>query len=152
MQHQIRLLLAGIIAALGLFFAGTTPSSAGAIGPEFWIGGGAVNADYDAAPLAVFRPAVGIEFERHLSLGVGGQVDRVRFFYFAYAGLTLPSMGVLTPYGRFEMGRRDDTSDTAIGWAGGLKMGDEDGVAVFIEAHGFTPPWYSHGASFGITF
>lgn len=120
---------------------------------EIWIGGGVSWPIYRDLATACGRGGIGAVFADHFVLGVSAQVDREHFHYFADAGLISPAVWGLEPYGRFQVGRRNDRDDTATGWAFGLRLGDTEGVThLFLEGHGIIEPEENNGISFGIVF
>ena len=122
------------------------------VGKEIWIGGGVSWPSYhDDTPMACVRGGIGAVFLKHATLGVSAQADRYHVHYFADAGVILPPLGLLIPYGRFQVGRRDDRDATAMGWVGGVRVGD-DAINFFVEAHGIFEPEKNIGASAGISF
>jgi len=126
-------------------------SRAGSVGSELWLAGGFVDADYSDYVKACIRGGAGATFFDRVGLGGSAQVDQIRYFYFGYAAVYFPQVGMLEPYGRFHVGRRDDIDETALGWTVGAGVGDGS-VRVFIEAHGVYQPGYAYGASFGFSF
>jgi hypothetical protein len=143
-----------ILLVLAIVFSLVLPvraSAQGTVGTEIWLGGGISWPDYADSGMASARGGLGVVFFRHLGIGISGQADRERYYYFADATLILPTTGLLEPYARFHIGRRDDTDDTATGWTGGVRMG-EDAMRFFIEAHGIAEPEHVFGMSVGISF
>jgi hypothetical protein len=139
------------VTAAAAFAAAPRAAFGGEFQHEVWLAGGFNNTDYADDVRACFRGGVGTVFEQYVGLGASVQVDRDRWYYFGYASVFLPKMGMLEPYARLHIGRRDDTDETAYGWTAGLKLGDA-GVFLFIEAHGIRQPGYSDGASVGLSF
>jgi hypothetical protein len=142
------------VAASALLLAESRPARADGVKSELWLAGGFVEPDYpdtDESLFAVLRAGGGAKFLDRLTLGASTQVDRAHYFYFAYAGVILPPIGLVEPYGRFHAGRRDDVSDTALGWTAGVRLGDGN-VFLMIEVHGVIEPGSADGASLGVTF
>jgi hypothetical protein len=150
MQHPLR---ARIIPALSLVALLLLPSGAkaGSVGKEFWVGGGAGWPEDNSKAGANIRGGAQLIFARHFTLGVSGQADRERYYYFADSSIIFPPLGMVEPYGRFQVGRRDDVDDTAMGWAAGLRMG-EDSIRVFAEGYGIFEPAGNYGVCVGISF
>jgi len=120
---------------------------------EIWIGAGVSWPEYRERASACTRGGIGAVIVDRVTLGASAQADRERWYYFADAGLIFPPVWGLEPYGRFQIGRRDDRDDTATGWAGGVRMGDPDGnVHIFLEAHGVVEPEKNNGISLGLSF
>jgi hypothetical protein len=138
-------LVVGLLATAQRAMAGRT------VAPEGWMSAGFVNPDYDPSPLAVARAGLGIRFFDRLSLGASAQVDRDRWFGFAYVGTTLPELFYLETFGRFYVGRRDDISDTATAWSVGVRTGNSD-VKLTAEIHGIIQPGHGLGVSIGVSF
>jgi hypothetical protein len=125
---------------------------AGGIGKEIWVGAGAVWPDYhDREAMAVVRGGVGMVIARHVTLGVSAQADRDRWYYFADTSVIFPAMGLIEPYARFQIGRRDDVDDTAMVWSAGVRTG-EDSIRIFIEGFGVFEPAENYGGCVGISF
>jgi hypothetical protein len=141
------LLIAFLIATL----ARVSPVLAGDVHPEVWIGGGVSYPDYHGAAEACGRGGIGAVFMDHVTLGVSGQADRDHFHYFADAGVILPEVSFLVPYGRFQFGRRDDRDDNAMGWAAGVRVAG-DVMSLYFEAHQIFEPEDNKGLSVGIWF
>jgi hypothetical protein len=149
MGHLLRAVIA-LGVALTATFAAVPARSDGLCG-EAWLSAGFVDTDYHGTPLSCFRAGAGLLVLQRFSLGGNVQADRDRYFLFAYAGVVLPAIGLIEPYGRFHAGRRDDLDETALGWTGGLRIGNGT-VHLYIEAHGVLEPGYSNGGSVGIAF
>jgi hypothetical protein len=141
------LLIAFLIATL----AHVSPVLAGDVHPEVWIGSGVSYPDYHGAAEACGRGGIGAVFMDHVTLGVSGQADRDHFHYFADAGVILPEVSFLVPYGRFQFGRRDDRDDNAMGWAAGVRVAG-DVMSLYFEAHQIFEPEDNKGLSVGIWF
>jgi hypothetical protein len=125
---------------------------AGELGPEVWIGGGVSYPDYHNSAEAYGRGGIGVILANRFTLGISAQADRDHFYYFADGGMLFRQVGgIFTPYGRFQIGRRDDRSDTAMGWAGGLRV-EGDGIGFYFEANGIFEPEDDKGLSLGIWF
>jgi hypothetical protein len=149
LRHFYRMVVG--IALVGFVLAASGARADG-IGKEVWIGGGVSWPEYhDDTAMACLRGGIGAVFFNHVTLGASAQADRDHIYYFADAGLILPSLGLVVPYGRFQVGRRDDHDDTAMGWVGGVRVGD-DVINFFVEAHGIFEPEKNLGASAGISF
>jgi len=142
-------LIAALALSVGVGFA--PPARAAGVGTDFWLAGGFTKPSYNVDILACLRGGLGVDFLGRFSVGASTQVDRERYFYFAYAGVVLPRLGVLEPYARFHVGRRDDVDDTALGWSAGFRVGNGV-VNLFIEGHGILEPGYGDGASVGLSF
>jgi hypothetical protein len=150
MRNLTRLVTAAVAAAFVLSIPARF-ARAGGVGGDVWLTGGFVSADYKDAYLACIRGGAGPEFLGRFSVGLSGQVDRERYFYFAYAGAVLPRVGMLEPYARFHAGRRDDVDDTALGWSAGVRIGNGT-TYLLLEVHGVLEPGHSNGASMGVSF
>ena len=121
------------------------------ITPEVWFGGGASWPDYHNASEACGRGGIGAVFADHFTLGASGQADRDHFHYFADAGVILPEVWFLVPYGRYQFGRRDDRSDNAWGWCAGIRLVG-DGISIYVEASEILEPEFNKALSLGIWF
>jgi hypothetical protein len=141
------------LAAALLFAALLSPaaSRAGALGTEVWLGTGVSWPDYHEKPIACVRAGLGLVFRNVVGFGISGQADKDRVHYFGNASVTLPTIGLVEPYGRFEMGRRDDRDDTAWGWVAGLRTGEE-AIRFYLEANQIVEPEKDFGLSIGIAF
>lgn len=148
MHHRFSLALLFLVATLPF---GASPVVAGAIHPEVWIGGGVSYPAYHNAAEACGRGGIGAVFRDHFTLGVSGQADRDRFHFFADAGVILPEVWFLVPYGRFQYGRRDDRDDAAKGWAAGIRL-EGDGISLYVEANQIFEPEDDKGLTLGIWF
>lgn len=124
---------------------------AGDVHSEVWIGGGVSYPDYHGAAEACGRGGIGAVFREHFTLGISGQADRDHFHYFADAGVILPEVSFVVPYGRFQFGRRDDRDDNAMGWAAGVRVEGEV-MSLYFEAHQIFEPEDNKGLSLGIWF
>lgn len=124
---------------------------AGAVGSEIWIGAGASWADGHEKGMACLRGGAGVVFARHFTLGLSAQADRNRYYYFADSSVIFPPLGLMEPYARFFIGRRDDVDDSAMGWAAGFRTG-EDAIRVFLEGYGIFEPEGNYGVCVGISF
>ena len=142
-------MLIGALVASGLF--GVTAARAMSVAPDVWFGGGFSYPKYHAASEACVRAGAGAVFASHLTLGVSGHADRDRFHYFGDAGVLFPGYGMFTPYGRFQVGRRDDRSDTAWGWCGGVRLSSY-GVGLYLEWFSIQKPEQNYGLTFGMSF
>ena len=151
MQHRIApwIVLCATLVALGGLFA--APAHAGDVTPEFWIGGGASWPDYHSASEVCVRGGLGAVFLNHLTLGASGQADRDHFHYFADAGVILPEVWFLVPYGRYQFGRRDDGGDNAWGWCAGVRLVGE-GISFYVEASEILEPEFNKALTLGIWF
>jgi hypothetical protein len=142
--------------AVSLLLAVVVPigSRADVLGHEIWMGAGVSWPEYRDMASACARGGIGAILYNRVTLGVSAHADRERWYYFADAGLILPSVWGVEPYGRFQIGHRDDVDDTATGWVGGVRFGDPDGsnVHVFLEGHGVVEPQKNNGISFGLSF
>jgi hypothetical protein len=148
LRHHLRII--GLLSA-GFLLQGSG-ARAGTVGKEAWIAGGVTwPAYYVSSGIACLRGGIGAVFLQHVTLGVSAQANRYHNYYFADAGLILPPLGLCTPYGRFQYGRRDDGDDAAMGWVGGFRLG-EDSVQLFLEGHGVFEPERDAGVSLGISF
>jgi hypothetical protein len=151
MQHRIAswiVICSTLLTLAGLFAA---PAHAGDIKPEVWLGGGASWPDYHGASETMARAGIGAVFASHVTLGASGQADRDHFHYFADAGVILPQVWFLVPYGRYQFGRRDDRDDNAWGWCAGIRLVGE-GISVYVEANEILEPEFNKGLSLGIWF
>jgi len=150
MRYCERLLLLVILAS-GLLPVFATNARAGSIGTELWLGGGFSYPDYASGVRACARGGIGVVFKDHLALGVSSQVDRDHYHYFGDISVVLPPVGLSEPYARFQIGRREDVNDTAMGWAAGLRWG-EDNLYFFLEANEIFEPEDSFGFTGGIAY
>jgi hypothetical protein len=151
MHHHLRHALTAVLVPATLLFTLVPRAEAGQVKPEVWMTAGFVDPDYHDSPLAAGRAGGGIVAFTHVTAGASGQLDRDHYFYFGYVGVILPAIGVVEPYGRFHVGRRDDLDDTALGWTAGIRIGN--GAASFLfEAYGVTEPGSCNGACVGISF
>jgi hypothetical protein len=150
MHHRFSVAVLFVVALTALP-AGASAAGAGHVGREFWIGGGVSYPVYHNSAEACVRGGIGAIFLDHLTLGVSGQGDRDHAYYFADAGLILPEVWFLIPYGRFQYGGRDGTSDAAQGWAAGVRL-EGDGISLYIEANQIFEPQDNKGLSMGIWF
>ena len=150
MKHTHRRLL---LRAAFLFATLIVPaaSRAGDIGTEAWFGSGISWPDYRDEPIVCARGGLGLLFKNVVGLGISGQADKDRFHYFGNASVILPAVGLFQPYGRFEVGRRDDRDDTAWGWAAGLRTGEE-AIRFYLEANQIVEPDQDFGLTIGIAF
>ena len=123
----------------------------GPVGKDFWVGGGVSWPDYREKAIACMRGGLGAVFFDHITLGISGHVDRERFHYFVDTSVISPPIGLMEVYGRFQIGRRDDRDDTAMGWAAGIRTG-EDAIRVFVEGYSIFEPQENYGACVGISF
>jgi hypothetical protein len=82
MRNLTRLVTAAVAAAFVLSIPARF-ARAGGVGGDVWLTGGFVSADYKDAYLACIRGGAGPEFLGRFSVGLSGQVDRERYFYFA---------------------------------------------------------------------
>jgi len=150
MQHRFSLAVL-FIAAFAALPPGASAATAGEIRPEVWIGGGVSYPEYHSAAETCGRAGIGAIFLDHLTLGASAQIDRDHAHYFADAGVILPEVWFLVPYGRFQYGRRDDRDDAAKGWAAGVRL-EGDGASLYFEAHQIFEPEDDKGLSLGIWF
>lgn len=150
MRSRIILLLV-VVGILGFSLLVATDAAAGSVGTELWMAGGFSFPDYADIVRACARGGVSVVFMDRFTLGVSGQADRDRYYYFGDASILLPPMGLTVPYARFQVGRRDDVSDTAMGWAAGLRLGEEN-LSFFLEAHQIFEPDNNFGFSGGISY
>jgi hypothetical protein len=143
--------IAGFVLVAVMLGSGVPARAGRSVNPEWWLSGGVIDADYHDSALAVARGGVGVRVLRRFSVGADVQVDRVHWFGFGYAGVTLPAFGLLEPFGRFQVGRRDDVSDTALEWSAGLAFGEES-VKLTLEVFGVLEPGSATGVCFGFAF
>jgi hypothetical protein len=148
MQHTRHISIA--IVLLGLL---VVPRSAvsGGIGTDIWIGAGWSWPDYGDGTMACARGGISAVIARYAGLGVSAQADNDRVFYFADASVYLPRLGLIEPYGRFQYGKPDDKDDEAMGWAVGIRTG-EDEIHLYLEGHQILEPGDNYGFSIGISF
>jgi hypothetical protein len=147
MRHTLVVLSIVVLAAL----LPPRAALAGSVGTEVWVGGGASWLQGRDKPMACVRGGAGIVFARYFAIGASGHGDRDNSYYFADATVIFPKLGLYEPYGRFHFGRRDHSSDDAMGWTAGLRLG-EDAVQIFLEGYGIIEPDENYGAVFGISF
>ncbi|MDH4337521.1 MAG: hypothetical protein OEX18_09645 [Candidatus Krumholzibacteria bacterium] len=145
-----RALLTTALASL-LVTGASAARAGGALGMEWWFGAGVNRPDYNDRYIAVGRAGAGVTVLERFSLGVNVQADRDRWFRFGYAGVVLPAIGLVEPYGRFHYGRRDDIDDDFMQVTGGLRYGVDE-VKLFLEVFGIIEPGYGTGVCFGVTF
>lgn len=137
-----------ILAALTLL---PQRAHADAIGKDIWLGAGASWPDYRDKAMACVRGGAGVLLARHFTLGISGQADRDHTWYFGDASVILPALGMLEPYGRFQIGRRDHAGENSMAWSAGVRLG-EDTIRIFAEGYGIFEPEDNYGACFGISF
>lgn len=119
--------------------------------PELWFGGGFHDPEYHDGGMAVGRGGAGVLLKEHLSLGGCLQVDRDHWFWFGYAGVVLPAISGVEPFGRFYMGQRDDSGDTNTQWSAGVLFGIPS-VRVYVEVFQLIEPNEDKGADVGLVF
>lgn len=146
--RRVLLLVAAVVGSLSIAIA--TDAGAASVGTEIWIGGGFSFPDYSDDVRACARGGLGVIFMDHVTLGISGQADREHFYYFGDTSVVGPALGLIEPYGRFQVGRRDDTGDTAMAWAAGLRMGDGM-LYFFLEASDIFEPESDFGICGGIS-
>ncbi len=148
MQHTRQISIALVLLSLLVV---PPPAVAGGIGKEVWIGAGWSWPGYGEGVMACARGGIGAVFARYLGLGISAQADLDHAYYFADASVFLPPLGLIEPYGRFQYGKRDDKDDAAMGWAAGIRTGQES-IRLYLEGHQILEPEDNYGFSIGISF
>ena len=122
-----------------------------AIGTEWWFGGGFHDPEYHDGGMVTGRGGAGLVFLEHVDLGANLQFDRDRWFWFGYAGVILPAISSVEPFGRFHIGQRDDSSETNTQWSAGLRYGIPS-VLFYVEVFRLIEPNEDKGACVGLIF
>jgi hypothetical protein len=143
-----RLMLVTLLAGC---FSGPAVVRADTLHAEFWLSGGVLKPEYSDSPLAIGRAGVGAVIAEYVMVGVGGMVDRDHYWGFGYAGLALPAIGELQPFGRLYAGKRHHADDTAMGWSAGIRTGPSY-VQLFVEVIGIIQPGSGLGGAVGVSF
>lgn len=147
-QTRLRLILTLFVCVLCIVPVATAAAD---LDSEVWLGAGGSWPDYRDAAMACVRGGAGIVVARHFAIGASGHGDRDHSWYFGDASTFLPPVGLFEPYARFHIGRRDHSSENAMAWTAGVRVGD-DAIRISIEGFGIFEPDENYGMAFGISF